>query len=127
MIASTLGTEKYKVTHSNGRHTFYADEPTELGGSDTAPSPEELLEASLASCTLATLRMYTDHKQWEVGEIKMTVNLIREGQVNKIIRELKFEKTITDEQKIRLIQVSKACPVSKILSGSSEMIVDIQN
>lgn len=125
MIQSSIGTEKYKVTLSNGRHTFYADEPKELGGADTASSPEELLEASLASCTLATLRMYTDHKQWEVGEITLTVNLIREGQVNKITRELKFEKTITDEQKTRLIQVAKACPVSKILSGSSEMIVEI--
>lgn len=125
MIESSIGSEKYKVTHSNGRHTFYADEPKELGGADTAASLEELLEASLASCTLATLRMYTDHKQWDVGEIKISVNLIREGQVNKIIRELKFEKTITDEQKIRLVQVAKAYPVSKILSGSSEMIVEI--
>jgi putative redox protein len=125
MIESSIGSEKYKVTHSNGRHTFYADEPTELGGGDTAASPEELLEASLASCTLATLRMYTDHKQWNVGEIKITVNLQREEQANKIKRELKFEKTITEEQKTRLIQVAKACPVSKILSGSSEMIVEI--
>ena len=125
MLESSIGSEKYKVTHSNGRHIFYADEPTELGGGDTAASPEELLEASLASCTLATLRMYTDHKQWNVGEIKITVNLQREEQVNKIKRELKFEKTITEEQKTRLIQVAKACPVSKILSGSSEMIIEI--
>ncbi len=125
MIKSSIGSEKYKVTHSNGRHTFFGDEPKELGGSDTAPTPEELLEASLASCTLATLRMYTDHKQWEVGEITLIVNLIREEQVNKITRELKFEKTVTDEQKTRLIQVAKACPVSKILSGTSEMIVEI--
>jgi putative redox protein len=125
MIESSIGSEKYKVTHSNGRHIFYADEPKELGGGDKAASPEELLEASLASCTLATLRMYTDHKQWNVGEIKITVNLHHEEQANKIKRELKFEKTITEEQKTRLIQVAKACPVSKILSGISEMIVVI--
>lgn len=123
MVQSSIGREQYKVTHSNGRHTFYADEPAALGGKDTAPCPDELLEASLASCTLVTLRMYTNHKQWNTGNIKVAVSLVREKEKSIITRELNFEHELTEEQKQRLMQVAKACPVSKTLSGNAEMIV----
>lgn len=125
MITSSIGKEQYKVTHSNGRHEFFADEPEDKGGKDTAPSPDELLEAALASCTLVTLRMYTDHKQWNIGEIHIVVSLQREQGKSIITRELKFEKQISDEQKHRLIQVAKACPVSKTISGNAELVVEI--
>lgn len=125
MITSSIGNEQYKVTHSNGRHIFFADEPVDKGGKDTAPSPDELLEAALASCTLVTLRMYTDHKKWDIGEVHIVVLLERIDGKSIITRQLKFEKTITEEQQQRLIQVAKNCPVSKTLSGNSELIVEI--
>jgi len=125
MITSSIGKEQYRVTHSNGRHRFFADEPEEKGGKDTAPSPDELLEAALASCTLVTLRMYTDHKQWETGTINISVSLQREQGKSMITRVLKFEKQLTEEQKQRLVQVAKACPVSKTISGNAELIVEI--
>ncbi|MBX9785471.1 MAG: OsmC family protein [Chitinophagaceae bacterium] len=125
MVQSLIGNEQYKVTHSNGRHTFYGDEPEALGGKDTAPAPDELPEAALASCTLVTLRMYTNHKQWNAGDIKVSVSLIREKDKSIINRELQFEHEVNEEQKQRLMQVAKACPVSKTLSGNAEMIVNI--
>jgi putative redox protein len=126
MVQSTIATENYRVAHTNGRHSFFADEPEALGGKDTAPTPDELLEASLASCTLVTLRMYTTHKQWDVGEIKVSVSLVREKDKSIIIRELHFEKELNDEQKQRLAQVAKACPVSKTLANANELIVNVQ-
>lgn len=125
MITSSIGKEQYRVTHSNGRHEFFADEPEEKGGKDTAPSPDELLEAALASCTLVTLRMYTDHKKWNIGNIHLVVSLKRTEEKSIITRELKFEHEMTEEQKQRLIQVAKACPVSKTISGNAELIVEI--
>lgn len=125
MVSSSIGEEQYRVTHSNGRHQFFADEPAEKGGKDTAPTPDELLEAALASCTLVTLRMYTDHKQWNVGEITISVSLQRVEGKSIITRVMKFEKQVTEEQKQRLIQVAKACPVSKTISGNAELVVEI--
>jgi putative redox protein len=125
MINSTIGAEKYRVTHSNGRHQFYADEPVEKGGMDSAPTPDELLESALASCTLVTLRMYTDHKQWKVGNIDISVSLKREEGKSIINREMKFEHTLSEEQQQRLLQVAKNCPVSKTLAGA-DLHVQIQ-
>ena len=39
-------------------HTLTADEPPDQGGEDAGPSPQELLAASLASCTAITMEMY---------------------------------------------------------------------
>jgi putative redox protein len=125
MINSFIGAEKYKVTHNNGRHKFYADEPVEKGGMDTAPTPDELLESALASCTLVTLRMYTDHKQWQVGKIDLSVSLKREEGKTIITRQLKFEHQLSGEQMQRLIQVAKNCPVSKTLGSASELNVEV--
>jgi len=126
MTNSFIGSEKYKVILSNGRHEFHADEPVEKGGMDTAPTPDELLEAALASCTLVTLRMYTDHKQWNVGAIDLSVSLKREDGKTMISRQLKFELPLTEEQQQRLIQVAKNCPVSKTLGAASELNVEIK-
>lgn len=125
MINASIGAEKYRVTHTNDRHQFFADEPLEKGGIDTAPTPDELLESALASCTLVTLRMYTDHKQWNVGVIDISVSLKREEGKTIINRQLKFEQQLTNEQQQRLIQVAKNCPVSKTLGAASELNVQI--
>lgn len=125
MITSFIGTDKYKVSLHNGRHQFYADEPVEKGGMDTAPTPDELLESALASCTLVTLRMYTDHKQWNVGGIDVSVSLKREDGKTIITRKLKFEHALEEEQQQRLMQVAKSCPVSKTLGAASELNVEI--
>lgn len=99
MITSSIGQEKYKVIHSNERHEFFADEPVEKGGKDIAPSPDELLEAALASCTLVTLRIYTDHKKWNIGNIEIVVSLKRTEDKSITTRELKFEHEINEEKK----------------------------
>ncbi len=40
------------------QHYVSADEPQGAGGDDSAPNPQELLAASLASCTAITMEMY---------------------------------------------------------------------
>jgi len=55
-------------------HRLTADEPKDHGGYDSGPSPQELLAASLASCTAITMEMYAQRKGWEVGEIEVDVD-----------------------------------------------------
>ena len=53
------------------QHRLVADEPTEHGGDDDGPSPQELLAASLASCTAVTIEMYAKRKGWDIGPIEV--------------------------------------------------------
>jgi putative redox protein len=121
MTTASIGTKHYNVTLQDGRHEFLSDEPVSLGGSDTGPAPDELLEASLASCTAITLRMYADRKNWPVSGIAVTISLERTAQKTLFTRNIKIEGSIDETQRQRLLEIAKACPVSKTLLGEVEI------
>ena len=52
-------------------HDLSIDEPTDTGGTDAGPSPQELLAASLASCTAVTMEMYATRKGWDIGGVEV--------------------------------------------------------
>jgi putative redox protein len=118
MTTASIGTDHYRVKLQDGRHEFGADEPMEQGGTDTAPSPDELMEASLASCTVITLRMYADRKQWPVTGINATVTLERTETNTVFTRHIFIDGDISEEQRERMLQVASSCPVSKTLKGA---------
>ena len=116
-----IGTEKYRCTVEWRNGKFIADEPESIGGKDSGPDPETLLLSSLGTCTLATLRMYIDRKEWDIPNFSVALNLyheIKEGKnVTVIDRDLNFLSPVTDEQRERLVQIAKVCPISKMLEG----------
>ncbi len=125
MTTATIASEKYHVRLQNGRHEFLSDEPADLGGADTGPAPDELLEASLASCTAITLRMYADRKNWKVAAIEVTVTLERTEGKTIFTRKISINGEVDEEQRARLLQMAKACPVSKSLLAEIEINSEI--
>lgn len=121
MTKASIATTKYRVQLDNGRHLFSADEPDDKGGQDTAPTPDELLEASLASCTAITLRMYAERKQWSIEKIAVEVKLERIETRTVFTRQIYLSGQLDIEQRERLLQIAKLCPVSKTLAGSIEI------
>ena len=126
MTKASIASTNYQVQLESGRHKFSADEPKELGGADTAPAPDELLEASLASCTAITLRMYADRKGWMIPTIEVSVSLERVEGKTIFSRQITILGEIAEEQRQRLLQIAKACPVSKTLLGEIEINSNIQ-
>jgi len=116
-----IGTENYKctITWRNGK--FIMDEPESIGGKDLGIDPFSAFLASLASCTLSTLRMYIDRKEWIIPEINIALNLAQEtieGELSTIIRRnITFSEEVSAEQKGRLINIANKCPVSTLLKG----------
>jgi putative redox protein len=121
MIKANIGQTQYRIALDNGRHNFFGDEPLQVGGTDTAPAPDEYLEAALASCTAITLRMYANRKEWAIEQIEVRVQLERKEGQTFFTRTIKITGNIQETEKERLLQIAKACPVSKTLLGTSHI------
>jgi putative redox protein len=104
-----------------GRHHLVADEPIELGGEDTGPSPYEYLATSLASCTAITLRMYAQRKAWPLENAEISVSFEIAQDKTTFDRKIQLVGALTPEQRDRLLDIANRCPVHKILTGKIEI------
>jgi len=124
-IHATIGKEKYQCTIEWRNGKFISDEPPSNGGLDLGPDPHTLLMSSVASCILATLRMYIDRKNWDIPVIVVNVNLYQENAEGKLTttidRDIIFSDSVPDEQKIRLQEIASHCPISKILENDIKL------
>ena len=119
-ITGKIGVQKYLCTISWRNGTFVMDEPESIEGKDLGPDPYSTLLASLAGCTLSTLRMYIDRKGWDIPEINISLNLaqgLNPELETSISRTIAFPTNISDEQRERLLLIAEKCPISKILKN----------
>ena len=100
-------------------HELTADEPKDEGGDDEGPSPQELLAASLASCTAITMEMYAQRKGWDVGDMSVDVNYepAQRGSPTRFEMVVKMPKELPEEQRQKLMQIGAKCPVHRTLEG----------
>ena len=101
------------------QHRLQCDEPIDQGGDDGGPSPQELLAASLASCTAVTMEMYADRKGWDLGpvEVECEFTPAERGCPTKFTLTLRLPSDLSDEQVQRLKVIATKCPVHRTLDG----------
>ncbi len=102
-----------------GRHRLTSDEPEDHGGEDAGPSPQELLAASLASCTAVTIEMYARRKKWDIGDVVVDVDYepAQRGSPTKFKMTVRLPKELPEDQRERLMQIAAKCPVHRTLEG----------
>jgi putative redox protein len=100
-------------------HQLVIDEPKDVGGDDEGPCPEELLAASLATCTAITIEMYAKRKGWDIGTVEISVEYTpaERGCPTKFSLDLRLPARCTDEQRERLQVIAAKCPVHRTLEG----------
>lgn len=118
-IQARIGEQKYYVEVYWRNGTLIMDEPRAIDGKDLGPDPYTTLLASLAGCTLSTLRMYIHRKGWDLPEIKVSLNMQQtlEPLHTIIRRNIEFPGLTDATIKERLLTVATKCPVSKILEN----------
>ena len=109
-------TENNYITNLETRGLKYiVDEPIEKGGQNTAVTPMELLAGALSSCTIITLQMYFNHKEWSYNDIKVDVEFDSSRIPYVFNRKIKISGSFDDKQKLRLEKIANACPVHKAM------------
>jgi putative redox protein len=108
-------------THSVAlrNHELTVDEPPDHGGEDAGPTPQELLAASLASCTAITLEMYANRKQWDLGpvEVECEYSTPERGVPTQFTLVMRLGRECTEDQLERLRTIAAKCPVHRTLQG----------
>jgi putative redox protein len=115
-------------------HRFAADEPLDAGGSDTGPTPYELLLGALGACKAMTVRMYARRKGWDLQSVTVELEHSRdyrkdcedcderEARIDRIRVWLWFTGNLDDAQCRRLREIAERCPVHQTLTGRIEIV-----
>ena len=133
VIVKSISNLKNEVRFGN-EQTLVTDEPLEAGGEDAGPDPYALLLAALGSCISMTVTLYARRKGWPLERVivRLRQNRIHatdcqecthttEGFVHRIERSVTFEGNLSEEQHLRLEEISHKCPVHKTLT--SEIVI----
>jgi len=129
-----LGNDGFTTEVVSGDHYLLADEPEDVGGNDLGPSPYQLLNSALGTCTAMTLKLYADRKKWDLK--KVTVHLAHEKQhledsadpdsksskADVFFRKLEIEGELDADQRSRLLEIANKCPVHRTLTETEVKI-----
>lgn len=133
VLVSDAGQGLFPQEIAVGRHRLRADEPVSVGGTDSGPSPYDLLLAALGACTSMTLKMYAQRKGWSFERLETHLRHskihaedcaeceTRTGKVDRIERRLVIEGAFDDEQRARLLEIADRCPVHRTLHGEIDI------
>jgi putative redox protein len=112
-----------------GSHELHADEPVSFGGTESGPSPYDLLLAALGSCTSMTIGFYARKRSWPLEKITVSLQHSRihaadceecetkEGKIDRIELDIQLTGSLTDEQRAKLIEIAGKCPVHQTLTS----------
>ncbi|WP_241979913.1 haloacid dehalogenase type II [Cryobacterium sp. TMT4-31] len=132
VVVTEAGKGGYAQQITVGQHRLTADEPRPVG-TDTGPSPYDLVLAGLGACTSMTVRMYAERKNWSLEKVTVTLRHSRihatdcadcetaVGHIDHVERVLRFDGDLDKQQRQRLSEIADRCPVHRTLH--SEIIV----
>jgi putative redox protein len=121
---------------ANG-HPLVADEPLRVGGTNTGPTPYELLASALGACTTITLRMYADRKGWPVEAVEVRLKHEKVhcddcaesekagSRIDRFTREIRVEGDLDEAQRGRMLEIADRCPVHRTLKTPAEIVTTL--
>ncbi|MFW6077540.1 MAG: alpha/beta fold hydrolase [Hyphomicrobiales bacterium] len=119
-------------------HRLLADEPVDMGGLGSGPSPYDLLAAALGACTSMTLRMYATRKNLDLGRITVDVTHGKvhardcvdcaeglEGRIDRFERTISIDGSLSADLDDKLVEIAGKCPVHRTLEAGSAVVTKI--
>jgi putative redox protein len=122
---SIPGTLRQEVV-IGGKHRLITDQPEELGGDGSGPSPHELFPAALAACVTVTLVQYGRTKGWDLGDVSVAVDYDNHSTPRQVQITIELGGDLTEEQLERLKKVARACPLRRSVEAGFQFAERIE-
>jgi uncharacterized OsmC-like protein/pimeloyl-ACP methyl ester carboxylesterase len=136
-VTASTGSDGFRTAVNAAGHVLTADEPVDVGGQNSGPSPYDLLGAALASCTSMTLQVYARGKKLDLHHVTTDVEHAkihardceecetREGKVDEFIRHIRLEGNLDEKTRARLLEIADRCPVHKTLINEVRIVTTL--
>lgn len=124
VVVEETGEGGFQVEVRAGGARFLADEPVDVGGLGSGPTPYDLLGAALGACTAMTLRLYARGKDLPLGRVRVTVGHSKdktESPPDLFVRRVRLDGSLSEEQTRRLLEIADRCPVHRTLAGGTRI------
>ncbi|HZZ90652.1 MAG TPA: OsmC family protein [Caulobacteraceae bacterium] len=115
MLRARQAPPPYRVDMSVAGHDLVGDEPPDNGGQNVGAAPFDYVLAGLAACTLITLRMYAERKNWAGFDISAQLRHRVEDRVHQIQRDVEVSGVPDDAGLERLRDIVERTPVTLAL------------
>ena len=132
-VSVAPGRSKYLQDITVGPHKLQADEPSDVGGGEAAPTPYELLLAALGACTSITVQMYAERRRWSLEGVHVELSYAKVHAddcascdtevrtIERIEREISLLGDLSEEQRQRLMDIADKCPIHRTLTSRIEI------
>ena len=104
-----------------------ADEPPDIGGDDTGPTPFEYILTGLGSCKAITVQMYAERKGWALESVTVDLRYEKQENGHRIYADLTVEGDLDEQQRERLREISDRCPVQRLLTEPIQIETQLIN
>jgi putative redox protein len=117
------------LTVHAGTSEFPVGGPDGHGGTASGPNPYDLLSASLAACTVMTLRLHARHKDYPLSHVEVAVSYqhATDGGRGSFQRSITLRGDLDDDQRAQLLRGADGCPVGRTLGLSAEIHTNSRN
>jgi putative redox protein len=109
-------------------HVITVDQPLAEGGEDTAPTPTELLVASLASCVAFQARRYLSRHQLPTTDLAVTADYTlgsHPARLTDIRIDIELPDAVPVERLDALLAVTRHCTVHNTLADAPTVTVTL--
>jgi putative redox protein len=115
----------FAQTITVGAHHLTGDEPKDVGGTDTGPSPYDYLLAALGTCTSMTLSLFARRHQWPLESVTVRLHHEKVDGKDRIERHLTLVGPVSEAQRQTLLAIADKCPIHRTLMSDLDIVTQL--